>query len=190
VTQEHAQGLDQTRVGPDILLQPDFVAAPQALYDHLLGSVVWDERMRARKTASFGVAYNYSQMAYPKTAMPQELAKVGEAIGLRLGFAPNNCLLNFYPDGDSAMGFHSDSAAELAPGTGVAIVSLGGMREIVYRRKGDRNVEFAYPLESGALLFMSDAVQEEWLHAIPKRAGAQARISLTFRRIVEEGAGV
>jgi len=184
-----AQELAQGRGGPDILLQPGFVEAPQALYDHLQASVVWDERMRARKTASFGVAYNYSQMAYPQTAMPGALAKVCDALAARLGFAPNNCLLNFYPDGDSAMGFHSDSAAELAPGTGVAIVSLGGVREIVYRRKDDKTVEFAYPLESGALLFMSNAVQEEWLHAIPKRAGAQARISLTFRRIVEEGAG-
>ena len=42
-----------------------FVPAPQALFAHLQHTVQWDERMIARKTASYGKAYNYSQMEYP-----------------------------------------------------------------------------------------------------------------------------
>ncbi|MFT5096791.1 MAG: alkylated DNA repair dioxygenase AlkB, partial [Psychrobacter okhotskensis] len=42
------------------------------------------------------------------------------------GYLPNNCLVNYYLDGSSKMGFHSDDTSQLADGTGVAILSLGG----------------------------------------------------------------
>lgn len=170
---------------PPILLETHFVSQPDDLFEHLVHSVVWDERMRARKTASFGTSYDYSQMTYPEALMPPEIDALCEAIHKRLGFRPNNCLLNYYPDGDASMGFHSDSSEELAPGTGVAIVSLGTARSIVYRSKSDRSVEFDYPLPSGSLLFMTKAVQDDWLHAIPKALGVGARISATFRDIVK-----
>ena len=141
--------------------------------------------MRARKTASFGVAYNYSQIDYPVVPMRPDLDVICHQIQHELGFLPNNCLLNYYLDGDSSMGFHSDSSEELAPGTGVAIVSLGAVRSIVYRSKSDRHVQVDYPLPSGSLLYMSDDVQQHWLHAIPKAADVGERISLTFRQIIK-----
>jgi alkylated DNA repair dioxygenase AlkB len=170
---------------PNIHLNQLFLPIPGELFAHLRLNVVWDERMKARKTASFGVAYNYSQMSYPEVAMPTELAQVCEAIDVELGFAPNNCLLNYYLDGNASMGFHSDSATELADGTGVAIVSLGAERKIVYRNKRDKAEQFSYQLENGSLLYMSNQVQDEWLHAIPKAEGVGERISLTFRQIAK-----
>lgn len=150
-------------------------------------AIEWDERMRARKTASFGVAYDYSQISYEPVPMPRELAYVCESIGDKLGFMPNNCLLNYYEDGNSSMGFHSDSSEELSAGTGVAIVSLGSTRSLVFRSKADKSVEFDYPLPPGSLIYMTKEVQEHWVHAIPKLAGAGPRISVTFRSIVKQG---
>lgn len=170
---------------PAILLQPRFLQAPQDLFDFLLGHVEWDERMRARKTASFGVSYDYSQIAYPQVPMPPRLQAVCDQLESALGYGPNNCLLNFYEDGRSSMGFHSDSSKELAPGTGVAIVSLGSERSIVFRSKADKSCEFSYALQAGTLLHMDDEIQQHWLHAIPKADGAGPRISMTFRRIVK-----
>ena len=168
---------------PEVYLRPAFVAAPVALFAHLQATVVWDERMKARKTASFGVAYNYSQMTYPEVAMLPDLSRLADAINAELGFLPNNCLLNYYPDGHASMGFHSDDPSGLADGTGVAIVSLGAERSIVYRHKQDATAQFPFPLPSGSLLFMTNELQSEWLHAIPRTEGAAARISLTFRQI-------
>jgi len=37
--------------------EPQFLASPDKLFDHLLESIEWDERMKARKTDSFGVSY-------------------------------------------------------------------------------------------------------------------------------------
>ncbi|WP_431687688.1 alpha-ketoglutarate-dependent dioxygenase AlkB [Hahella sp. NBU794] len=85
--------------------------------------------------------------------------------------------------GDSR--YHSDSSEELAPGTGVAIISLGAERRISYRSKADKAHVVTYMLEHGALLYMDKGVQDRWMHAIPKMPGVGERISLTFRLILK-----
>ncbi|MFJ7142460.1 alpha-ketoglutarate-dependent dioxygenase AlkB family protein [Pseudomonas protegens] len=165
---------------PAIDLFPNFIPSPDALFNHLKDSVLWDERMRARKTASFGAPYDYSQITYPAVPMPEALEQLCAPIEQLLGFRPNNCLLNFYPDGQSSMGFHSDANEQLVEGTGVVIVSLGHPRSMVFRHK-ETGATFDYSLASGSLLHMSDELQKQWLHAIPKAADAGERISLSFR---------
>lgn len=169
---------------PDIDLRKAFWPNHHDLFLNLCSTVAWDDRMKARKTASFGVAYNYSQITYPETEMHLELIPLCSAISESLGFTPNNCLLNFYADGNSSMGFHSDTAEELAPGTGVATLSLGATRTITYKLKADRGVQYSYRLESGDLLYMSNEVQIDWLHGILKEAEAGPRISITLRNII------
>ena len=170
---------------PDIRIIEDFIVAPNQLFDELIETVVWDERMKARKTASFGVSYDYSGIDYPQVEMPKQLSSLCEGIDLILGFKPNNCLLNYYIDGDSTMGFHSDSSEELMEGTGVAIVSLGSERTIWYRSKENKEIKIPYKLKSGALLYMGNEVQVKWMHAILKESNVGSRISLTFRHIIK-----
>jgi alkylated DNA repair dioxygenase AlkB len=161
-----------------------FVGHADELLAWSTNAVIWDERLRSRKTASFGVAYRYSQMEYAALPMPPELDAVASQVALALGFQPNNCLLNSYANGAASMGFHSDDLTQLTPATGVAIISLGCTRSIVYRLKSDRNVEARYALAHGSLLYMSDDVQQDWLHAVPADDTTDERISLTFRRLV------
>lgn len=170
---------------PKIHITESFVANPKLLFNFLRQTVEWDERLRARKTASFGVSYAYSGMNYPQVAMLAELIPICEQIHQELHFYPNNCLLNYYPDGSSSMGFHSDSSEELEKGTGVAIISLGAERTIVFRSKLNKVTEFSLDLKNGSLLYMPQQIQSEWLHAIPKASGVGERISLTFRLIVK-----
>jgi len=168
---------------PNIILKETFVPSSDELFNDLISSVAWDERMKARKTASFGVSYDYSGIFYSQTAMHPKLRTICVDIEKELGFLPNKCLLNYYPDGKSSMGYHSDSSEELKEGTGVAVISLGSERHISYRSKADKEVKFKYLLKSGALLYMSKEIQDHWMHAIPKGVGE--RISLTFRYIIK-----
>jgi alkylated DNA repair dioxygenase AlkB len=168
---------------PDLLFIPDFLDEPDRHLRQLLETVTWDTRMRARRTASYGVAYNYSQIHYPATPLPAWAQRLGERLQPVIGFSANNCLLNLYEDGQSSMGFHSDECEVLEAGTGVAILSLGDSREIRFRSKADREHEVAWTLPSGSLLYMDQAVQDHWLHAIPRTEAAGPRISLTFRRL-------
>jgi len=170
---------------PDLKIIEGFVDSPDFLFNHLLENTVWDERMKSRKTASYGVSYDYSGIAYPQTGMPNELLSICSSIEGEIGFEPNNCLLNFYPDGNSKMGYHSDSSEELLPNTGVVIISLGSERDISYRLISDKEVKVRYRLKSGSLLYMTDELQQEWQHAIPAQKESGKRISLTFRHIIK-----
>ena len=70
---------------PELCLIEKFLKNPDELFRSLRDGVEWDERMKARKTASFGVAYNYSGMTYPQTEMLSELVPVCEKIQQTVG---------------------------------------------------------------------------------------------------------
>lgn len=167
-----------------IRLCPSFLPDSLALYERLVTSVVWDTRIRARKSMSFGLPYNYSGIEWPAAPFPDAVAALLAPVAAEVGFEPNNCLAKYYPDADSSMGFHSDSTAELNAGTGIAVLSLGAERTITFRRIADKTVNESYPLASGSLLWMSPEMQAEWRHAIlTDRSATGGRISLTFRRM-------
>ncbi|MDC8003667.1 alpha-ketoglutarate-dependent dioxygenase AlkB [Aureisphaera galaxeae] len=162
----------------------DFIDSPQDLFNTLKTNVAWDERMSARKTASYGKAYNYSQMSYPFQEFTDELNMIIDAIEATLKFRPNNCLINYYLDGKSKMGFHSDQTDILHEGTGVAIVSIGETRTLRFRNIENREIIEDYDLPSGSLIYMTNEVQDEWQHAIPKSDTENGRMSLTFRKMI------
>ena len=170
---------------PDITLIENCLDRRDLLFDKLKFTVSWDERMKARKTASYGVSYNYSGMHYPQTTMLSELLPLCQVIENKFRFYPNNCLLNYYQNGRSSMGYHSDISEELKSKTGVVIFSLGSTRMISYRSKKDKTVKYQYPLNSGSLLYMTEEIQQEWMHAIPKTIDVGERISLTFRSMIK-----
>jgi alkylated DNA repair dioxygenase AlkB len=168
---------------PPIVFKEGFIADADALYETILTQTPWDGRMHARLTASYGVPYNYANMSYPAVPMPEYLQQVCAAIHQRIGFLPNNCLINNYVEGSSSMGFHADSITELVPGTGVAIISLGEMRTLTFRRTAQREIRWDCPLPHGSLCYMPPAMQLEWQHGVLKQAGAGQRVSLTFRAL-------
>lgn len=167
---------------PDILLDQAFFPKHEELFAQLLAEVTWDESMRARKTASFGLPYDYSQMSYAASDMPPCLDEVIGCLKARLSITFNNCLLNYYETGQNTMGFHADETNGLQPGTGVAIVSLGSERTITFRST-DQTCLVDYQLLPGSMLYMDDNVQQNWTHAIRKQKEAGPRISLTWRAI-------
>jgi alkylated DNA repair dioxygenase AlkB len=161
----------------------NFIDNPTQLFNHLKETVQWDERMSARKTASFGVAYNYSQMSYPFQEFTPELNAILEQIDKTLGFKPNNCLINYYLDGKSRMGFHSDQTDILYENTGVAILSIGETRTLRFRNIENKDLKKDFELPSGSFFYMTNAVQDEWQHSIPKSDTENGRMSLTFRKM-------
>jgi len=120
-------------------------------------------------------------MVYPATPFPESVARIVDALDQRIGFRPDNCLLNYYENGNSTMGYHSDSNDDLAPGAGVSIVSVGWPRTIMFRAKREKEEERQLVLETGSLLYMAPEVQDDWQHSIPRDPVAGPRISLTFR---------
>jgi len=176
-----------------IVLVDDFVADPAALLASVHGAIEWDERMRARRTASYGRPYDYSQMTYPARPMPAWLDELRTRVAAIAGFTPDNCLLNEYATGAHTMGLHTDRLDDLAPGTGVAIVSLGAPRTLRFvamidgrRPKANEEArEVPVRLGGGSLLVMPAIVQTAWLHGVAAEPDAGLRVSLTFRHLRE-----
>lgn len=166
-----------------IIFIENFIDNSSELFDELKNNVDWDERMIARKTASFGKAYNYSQMDYPYQVIPPSLNLIIELINKTLDFKPNNCLINYYLNGKSKMGFHSDQTDILFENTGVGIVSIGETRTLRFRNIENREEVKDFELPSGSFIYMDNQIQDEWQHAIPKSDTNRGRMSLTFRKI-------
>jgi alkylated DNA repair dioxygenase AlkB len=161
----------------------EFISSPEELFRLLRDNVIWDTRMAARRTASFGVAYNYSEIHYPDTPFIPELINILNRIDDELGFEPNNCLINYYLDGSSKMGFHSDQIDILEEDTGIAILSVGETRTLRFRNKQDKNEVVDFELPSGSLIYMTQEVQHVWQHSIPSADTNEGRMSLTFRKM-------
>ncbi len=167
-----------------ILYVGDFLEEHEAVFEWALANVVWDDRIKARKTASYGVPYDYAGLTYAELPFSPELERVRALVSVRIGREVNNCLLNYYPDGRARMGFHSDSEEGIVPGTGVSIVSLGVQRPLRFREIARPDHRLDYLLAPGSLLFMPGYVQTEWQHSLPRSTQRKPRISLTFRTIV------
>lgn len=174
---------------PAMTYVPGVVADPAALFAHVRDAVPWTEQMASRKTASMGKPYNYKGASYPVAEWLPAVAALRDAIAERVGFRATNCLLNYYPTGRHSLGWHQDDVSILAPGTGIAIVSLGAARPLRLRRVdplAPNGFEYrSVTLAPGSLLLMTAQMQATWQHALKRAHGAEARISLTFREIVK-----
>ncbi|WP_298755747.1 alpha-ketoglutarate-dependent dioxygenase AlkB [uncultured Psychroserpens sp.] len=166
-----------------IIYRENFLDNHESLFETLKNTIIWDERMLARKTASYGKAYNYSSMEYPFQPFTPNLKDIIESINSVLHFRPNNCLINYYEDGNSSMGFHSDQIDILEKNTGVVIISIGEIRTLRFRNIKNRETIVDFNLVSGSLIYMTNEIQKEWQHSIPKSNIMNGRMSLTFRKL-------
>ena len=136
-----------------------------------------------------GIDYHYAghvRQPIPWTntvlSIKQHIEKQLSDIGTEADF--NSCLLNYYPSGDDGMGYHADDEPELGAQPLIACLSLGATRRFVFKHKKTQDKVALY-LESGQLLVMRGDTQSFWKHSITKTTTiADARISLTFRRIL------
>jgi alkylated DNA repair dioxygenase AlkB len=171
---------------PEVTICPSYLSplAATELYIQLRDRIEWDLRISSRKTACFGLPYNYSGLNYDRQPMHSLLQPLCKQLKATLGFEPNSCLVNYYQDGRDKMGFHSDEIDNLETGTQIIIISLGTERKLSFRSKVDYEHRLNYLLPHGSLLYMSQKTQEFWSHAIKRANVVDGRISLTFRRIV------
>ncbi len=99
----------------------------------------------------------------------------------RAGF--NSVLMNFYRDGQDAMGMHADDEPELGPEPLIASLSLGATRRFVLQHRRDKADRRVIELPGGSLLLMLGTMQRHYKHGVPRQAGVGSRLNLTFRRI-------
>lgn len=97
----------------------------------------------------------------------------------------NFTLVNYYSSGTDSISYHSDSERFLGPNPCIASISLGAprdfmLRHVDYRTNGIPVQKFN--LHDGDMVVMRGKTQHKYQHAIPKRAKAEGRINITFRK--------
>lgn len=136
-----------------------------------------------------GAAYRYSGLVHDPLPWTPLLTDIRKRVEQEIGEPLNGVLLNFYRNGQDAMGWHSDDEPELGVQPLVVSLNLGATRRFDFRRKGASRIEYSLELEHGSLLVMSGPTQHHWQHQIARtRKVATPRINLTFRQIISEPA--
>jgi len=143
-------------------------------------------RYQPRYTAWHGDAnseYTYSGIHLKPQAWNPCLESMRDRIQTVANTGFNSVLLNWYRDGEDAMGWHADNEFELGPEPTIASVSLGAVRDF-HLRSIDKRWKISIPLAHGSLLLMQGAMQHHWQHALPKRLRVkESRVNLTFRQV-------
>jgi alkylated DNA repair dioxygenase AlkB len=131
--------------------------------------------------------YRYSGLTHEPLLWTPLLADIRQRVQQQVGQPLNGALLNFYRDGQDAMGWHSDDERELGQQPLVVSLNLGATRRFDFRRKGTSRIAHSIALEHGSLLVMSGPTQHYWQHQIARTRKVRApRLNLTFRQIIRE----
>jgi hypothetical protein len=200
---------------PCVYYDRDFLPPNQAdaFYQDLLKNTKWEKTVKINRWVSLyhelrkcngvenDIRHNDASLSYKYRDSPGD-AVVGftETIRSIQGLAQqwyqretgrtilfNVCLLNFYENGEQAIGWHSDRE-EIGRTTPIASISLGTARQFHIRAKENGVHDRAtIELQNGSIVVMENICQEKYLHCIPRQAGVTTgRINLTFR-CKEEG---
>jgi hypothetical protein len=116
-----------------------------------------------------------------KKKWPRVLIEIKKKVEEIAGTHYDICLLNFYPDGTTGMGWHSDEE-DMREDSDIASLSFGEERRFDFRSI-DKKEKYSIVLEHGALLLMRGWIQKYWQHHVPpSKRILGPRINLTFRK--------
>ncbi|KAL5263711.1 hypothetical protein ACHWQZ_G008922 [Mnemiopsis leidyi] len=158
--------------------------------------LTFDSIFANRKVAYFGdVPYKYSgghhkAKQFPSDSKLAEILVVVEDIckSNGLNFKEfNSCMITKYESPDAHIPPHSDNEASIAAGSSILTVSIGGTRDVVFRRRppGEQQTQ-TLTVKHGDCYVMTRSSQDFFDHSVPKLEPARydsPRISITLRKL-------
>ncbi len=162
-------------------LHRGWYADPDHLFDDLLATLDWHETERWMYDRMVRDPRLGASVQHHPARLRASRLQLEQSYGVDFGAI----WCNLYRDGRDSVAWHGDRIDRSRPVDHVAVLSLGGTRTFRIRPTGGGNGR-SYLLHSGDLLVMGGRMQSHFEHAVPKRASAYPRISVTFRA---KGAG-
>jgi len=175
------------------------------IFEQLLAEIPWQqESIRAseaqgghlipqpRMTCWFGdFPYTYSGLTLAPLKLSPLLEILRDRIQEKTGMEFNSLLANLYRDDKDSVDWHSDKERSLGKAPTIASLSLGATRIFELRQNpvaGGNDFSLSQhvkvPLSAGMLVIMQEAVQDDWMHRVPREYHhREPRINLTFRKI-------
>jgi alkylated DNA repair dioxygenase AlkB len=169
-----------------ILYTPDFLPAEvaRAWFDEVRGAVAWEAQRRWMYDREIDVPrlVGHFPLAAENVHVPDAIRAAAGQVMAATGVAFTSVGLNFYRDGRDSVASHNDHLDEIAPGSPIALLSLGATRRMTIRMKAAPRRVFHVDLAGGSLLLMSYETQLHYTHGVPKTSEPVGpRISLAFR---------
>ena len=165
----------------------------QPSVNDLISTVAFDYTFKQSKrmTAYYGskdYAYSNTHHAkYPISTNPFIKSCIDEINMTFPGALVNTVLLNYYPDGDATIPFHSDNEFEICDDSFIFTYSIGHTRTLVFRDISSKKHLCKISLEHNSLIFFTKSSQLLYEHSIISKTmdckTTCPRISLTFRKI-------
>ncbi|HEY4740409.1 MAG TPA: alpha-ketoglutarate-dependent dioxygenase AlkB [Candidatus Acidoferrales bacterium] len=151
-----------------------------------------------RRTVDYGLPYSYNKTAKPSIGWEGIAIEVRKRLESQLGITLLQCACNQYASPTAYIGAHRDKptviGGESVEPKYIVSLSLGSARKMVFIPKEvgmkQPTVESMSTLRDalvlellpGSLVLFSNAVNQNWKHAIPQdKSATGARISLTYR---------
>ena len=167
------------------------------LFNHLKNIPLWNQRSfrmfgrlckQNRKTCSFSLDnlnYRYNGMDNIGDNIKDHpcLYSLLKELNAHFKMEFNYILANYYKDGSSNIGMHSDDERGLdGP---IISISLGADRFFDIQHKKDKSLRKRLTLKNGSMLVMDGETQKNYKHGIPvQKKILLPRINLTFRCVV------
>jgi alkylated DNA repair dioxygenase AlkB len=180
------------------LVQP-FLAIDEAdqLLESLIDQTPWQQpevtlfgkKIKSPRLAAWygdpAATYTYSGLVNEPLPWTPVLSELKKKVEHHCNQPFNSVLLNYYRDGNDAMGWHADNEPELGPAPTIVSLSLGQSRRFLLKHKRNKNIPTTkIDLEHGSLLIMSGNTQRNWKHSISRtKRSVKERVNLTFRLI-------
>jgi alkylated DNA repair dioxygenase AlkB len=160
---------------------PGWLSGSDKLFDQLAREVPWRQHHRhlfgqrflePRLTAEYRDLRN---IAHP------QLVEAATALSAHYGRRYDSVWLNLYRDGRDSTGWHRDHVSCRRSECIVPVLTVGSARPFLIKpRHGGASLRLRP--RSGDLVVMGGRSQQDWLHGVPKVAGAVgARISVNFQ---------
>jgi len=151
-----------------------------------------------RQTVDYGLPYSYNKTAKPSIEWEGIAIEVRNRLEAQLGITLPQCACNQYASPTAYIGAHRDKNTivngESVEPKYIASLSLGSARKMVLIPKevgmqaptvesmSTLRDALVFDLLPGSLVLFSNAVNQDWKHAIPQdKSAAGERISLTYR---------
>ncbi len=152
-----------------------------------------------RRTVDYGLPYSYNASAKPSIEWEPLALEIRKRLEAQLGIELPQCACNEYGSPTAYIGAHRDKNTvignESVEPRYIVSLSLGAARKIIFTPKevgvGSPTVAsmaklrdaLLFDLQPGSLVVFSNAVNQNWKHAIPQDSNAVGeRISLTYRQ--------
>lgn len=186
----------------EAVLFPDFFTAQESdtYFDHFKNDVSWiqepvvqfgKKRVQPRLTAFLGdehAAYHAEGFTLKAQYWTVPLLSIKTKLEAKFETLFNECLLNYYRDGNDYMGWHRDNAHALGEYPVIVTVSFGATRIFQFRDYKEKVPVVSLELEHGSVLLVKKQTQEFWEQRLPKTTlPVMPRINLTFRLMLKNG---